>query len=122
MADEIAINTSLTITKDPLRYSRSESAQASLAASTPARAGGVITVNTTEGLVPIGSVASAGYGIFKNLDATNYVELGIVVSSTFYPLIRLKPGTAVAFHLATNSLYARANTAACRMDYDLFDA
>lgn len=64
------------------------------------------------------AVATPGYALFRNLDSTNYVELGRQVSGTFYPLIRINAGKAAGpMRLACSitELYARANTATVTM-------
>lgn len=55
-------------------------------------------------------VATAGYAYFRNLDATNFVEIGVQVAGTFYPLIKLLAGEVAVLRLATVTFYARADT------------
>lgn len=84
---------------------------------------GVQNVGTTHELVAISSdVATLGACFFRNLSATNYVEIGIVVSSTFYPVLKLKPteGQVVRLAVAYNALYAKSNTAACDLEYRVY--
>jgi hypothetical protein len=58
------------------------------------------------------AIATLGCAMFRNLDSTNYCTIGIVVSATFYPLIKLKPGEAWCFRIMPGiSLYAKADTA-----------
>lgn len=69
------------------------------------------------------AVASKGFAYFENLDATNFVEVGVQVSSTFYPLIRLNAGEYAAVRLSTGvNLFARADTANVRLSYGVFEA
>ena len=80
-------------------------------------------IGTTYEAVNIGDVASAGWASFTNLDATNYVEIGVEVSSAFYPLVRLDAGrTAGPFRLSTTTIFARANTAAVNLDVFINEA
>lgn len=61
--------------------------------------------------VTFGDVTSRGWAEIKNLDATNYVQLGIEVAATFYPVHRIPPGGKEGFWLEpTVALYALANT------------
>lgn len=67
--------------------------------------------------VPYGAVSALGTPgeiAFKNLDPTNYVEIGLQISGTFYPFARIDPGRiAGPFQIADSvALYWRAHTAA----------
>lgn len=76
----------------------------------------VQAIGTTEELVALGDIAGVPELIcFENLDPTNYVEIGIVVSAVFKPVLQVDPGR-VAGPLKPSSsfvLYAKAHTAAC---------
>lgn len=67
------------------------------------------------------NIGNAGYVYAKNLDATNYVDLGF--ATTVYPL-RLKAGQVGIFPItpATSALYLLANTAACRVEIMVHEA
>jgi len=60
-------------------------------------------------------IGTAGYAFFKNTDATNYIEIGLDVGGTFYPFAKLKPGEPGVIRLATKVIYAKANTAAVKL-------
>ena len=71
-------------------------------------------------LIPVGDVTSGQEGCvqFENTDQTNYAELGLVVSATFYPFAILRPGVngqpgpPAQFDWSPSAaLYWRANTA-----------
>jgi hypothetical protein len=69
------------------------------------------------------AVANKGFAYFENLDGTNFVEVGVQVSATFYPLLRLDAGDYAAVRLSTGvNLFARANTASVRLSYGVFEA
>ena len=80
----------------------------------------------------LGSVTTPGWAVFSNLDVTNYVEVGIVVAATFYPFLRLGPGTASPAVAGDQSgpiklspgvvLYALANTGAVSLFYIVYNA
>ncbi len=76
----------------------------------------VQTIGTTdETIVPV-DITAAGYAYFKNLDPTNYVELG--PATTVY-MIKLKAGQACVLPLKTGTVYAKANTAAVKVQWML---
>ena len=71
-------------------------------------------VGTVEEELPQGAdLGTPGYCFIKNLDDTNYVEVGLTGSYT----IKLKAGECALFRCAGASLYAKANTAACLVEY-----
>jgi hypothetical protein len=83
----------------------------------------VQNVGTTFEALVVNDVSTAGQARFKNLDATNYVELGVDVSGTFYPVVRIDAGkTAGPFRLSTLTLHVRANTAAVNLECLVFEA
>jgi hypothetical protein len=83
----------------------------------------VQAIGTTYEAITVGDVATAGYAYFTNIDATNYVELGVEVAATFYPLVRIDAGkTAGPFRLSTLTIFGRANTAAVNLDLTILEA
>lgn len=123
MANEISVTSALSVAKTELAMSRSGTKQFDLTAAVPAMSPGIIEVGTSHEALDLGDVAGAGgFCWFQNLGPTNYVELGVDVSATFYPLVRLYPGQATVFALGTTAPYARANSAAVRMEALILDA
>lgn len=123
MAQEITSTVSLTATKGFLSVNRSTSNRIDMS-GTSQYAGGAPSIPTTAGgtALVMDSVGTSGLSYFRNLDATNYVEIGVVVSGTFYPFVKLKAGEACVLRLGTNAPYARANTAAVVLDYTILEA
>ena len=122
MADEISIATTMVVRKGYLDWTRQRSRSYSLVSSAPAKAGGIISVGTTHEALPMADVASAGWARLENVDATNYIEVGVVVSGTFYPLLKLKAGECYPVRFSPSAtIYVKANTADALLDYDLFD-
>lgn len=123
MANEISVNATLAVRKGNLSETRSTSGSFTLNAANPAKAAGIASIGfATHEAIAIGDVATAGWARFKNVDATNYVEIGLVVSATFYPFLKLKAGEpAGPLRLGTNTIYAKANTAAVLLDYEIYD-
>lgn len=111
-ANEIQSVINLKVTKGSLDVTRSVSQQLTLSAAKPNAAGFTqsIPTNTAGTAITLGDVAINGVAWFRNLDTTNYVEIGIQESGVFYPLVRLNYGEAWSFRLAQGvAPYARAN-------------
>lgn len=119
MADEITLNLKIKYEKNGISDTRIFSDTVDVSGS--AICGGVQTIGTTEEAVAVGDVGTLGFARFMNIDATNYVEIGSFVAATFYPLIKLKPGESCVCRLSAVTVYARANTAAVRLDYMIFE-
>jgi len=80
---------------------------------------GTMSVPTTSGgtAIPISNLSTVGWGIFLNLDATNYIQLMSAVSGTVFA--RLYPGEIALFRLdaGVTAPAAISHTAACEMEY-----
>lgn len=122
MANEITVTGTLTVRKGYLDSSRSRSRSHTLNAASPAKASGIASIGfAAHEALPMGDVATAGWARFENLDATNYVQIGVDNTGTFIPVIKLMPSECVIVRLATNAPYAKANTAAVKLDYEIYD-
>lgn len=74
-------------------------------------------------VLAMGSISTAGYCIFRNLDATNFVKVGPESGGAIVDLIKIGPGkTAGPFKLATSTIRAIADTAACELWYRIYEA
>jgi hypothetical protein len=83
----------------------------------------VQAVGTTYEAIVTGDLASAGVATFRNLDATNYIEIGLEVSAAFQPMLRLNSGESFGpIRLSTLNIFARANTAAVNLDSFIAEA
>lgn len=75
------------------------------------------TIGTADESVSIGSdISSLGFIQVRNLDGTNYVELGYT-SGTYFA--KLKAGESCVFRAGSGltTLHAKANTGACDIEY-----
>lgn len=113
MANEITITTTLGLRNGNNIFSFSPGSinvtQTNAGGPTP----GVANIGTTEETVSLAELSTYGYCCIRNLDATNYVQFGF--STTVYG-IRLKAGEFAVFRLEPGcTLYAKANTAACKV-------
>lgn len=62
-------------------------------------------------------VTAGGVFWFRNLDDTNFIEIGTQVSGTFYPFLRLLAGEYAIGRLGTAAPYARANSGLVNLQY-----
>lgn len=84
-------------------------------------AGGVQTIGTSHEAFGVTDVGTAGWALFHNTDSTNYVELGALDgSSNFIAFAKLKAGEFAIMRLGTNAPYGKANTASCKVEYQIF--
>lgn len=70
----------------------------------------------THEALDVAEVTTFGFAYFKNLDATNYVQIGIDESGTFHPFIKLLAGQEAQVWLS-EAPYAQADTGAVLLDY-----
>jgi hypothetical protein len=76
--------------------------------------------NSAHSALDLGSVVTPGFAVFQNLDSTNYVEVGIDVTGTFYPFLKLKAGEQGIVRLGISAPYAKANSAAVSLFYVIY--
>lgn len=122
MANELSINFKLAFSKSGQSL-QIPSFVENIDVSSSARNAAVQNIGTTHEALALGDLTTSNTGATKitNLDPTNYVEIGIVVSATFYPVFVLPAGKFMwAPRVSTNALYAKANTAAVNLEYYLF--
>lgn len=68
------------------------------------------------------NITTAGWTFLKNVDANNFVQVGVQVAGTFYPVHKVLPGKWHWFCLGTNAPYARADGAAVLLHYKICEA
>lgn len=84
---------------------------------------GLMSAPTAGADVYITGLTALGLCEIQNLDPTNYVELGVKPAATFYPVIKLLPGEKYVFRLTTGiTPHVRANTAACALSIEIYNA
>ena len=120
MADEISYTAKLAVTKSNLSYTRTVSDAVDMTGSTHNGGSPSIPITTAGTALALGDVTTPGWAFFRNLDATNFIEIGIQQGGVFYPFLKLKAGDATACRLGTTAPYARANTAAARLEFAIF--
>lgn len=121
MADEITVSVTLACTNGDFSFSRRINS-VSVDQTAVGSNGGVQSIGfAAHEAVAIGDLGTEGYGIFRNLDNTNFVDLGIDVAAAWKPIMRLKAGEACLFRLSTDVLYAKADTAAVNLEYTILE-
>lgn len=73
--------------------------------------------------VNIGDISlDGGFAYFRNLDDTNFVEIGLEVSAAFVPFVTLLPGQWTPITgLADKDIYAKADTANVELEFLMTD-
>lgn len=123
MANEITVTAKLTLDNGDFEQEMS----ASRIQVTQANLGGihqVQNIGTTYEAIALGDVSTEGYCMFRNLDSTNFVQIGLDAGAALTPVIRVDPGeTAGPFQIdAAATLYAEADTAACNVEVMILEA
>lgn len=79
----------------------------------PASVGGTQSVGTSEEALDIAGLTTLGIAWFENMDDTNFVQIGVKPSATFYPLLDVRAGEAFPVRLTDGvTPYVKADTAA----------
>lgn len=78
------------------------------------------TIGTTQEALQLGDITSLGYGIFRNLDPTNPINIRRATGEG--NCIKLRPGGVALFELAATAPYAIATTADCKLEYMIVEA
>ena len=117
MANEISLSASLIFSKGGASVSRLENIQVDVTGD--AFSYEVQEVGTSEEVLAQGAdLGTPGYMFIKNLDATNYVEVG---STTGVYDIKLKAGEFAIYRHNSATVYTKANTGACNVAYLLIE-
>ena len=140
MADEATVRCSLEITQGNLKYRSYPTDFTVDVAASKGPVPGAIAVGTAGTDIDFSELTTPGLCRISNLDATNYVEIGIWDGTEFYPVIELGPGEFYVIKLSrflgksfavgsgtgtydtdTYTLRARANVAACNILVEAFE-
>lgn len=124
MADEITVSATLKCINGDFTFNRKISGQQFDQTAQGAN-GGVQEIGfAAHEAVALGDLTTEGYAIFRNLDDTNFLELGIDVAAAFEPVARLEPGEIALYRISQDAgatPYAQANTAACNLEYMILE-
>ncbi len=75
----------------------------------------VQAIGTAAEAISFVDVSNAGFVLFKNLDTTNYVEIGLDSAVTAQVFLKLLAGEFSLIKAKTLTMYAKANTGACNL-------
>jgi len=125
MANEIRNTTSLTLTNGDIAGLTvpARTVQITQNTAVPARVGGTQTIGfAAHEALSITDLTTNGVAHFRNRDAANFVQIGVDVAATFYPLVRLNAGEEWVFRISQGiTPYAQADTGAVIIDRDILD-
>jgi len=117
MANELSLIVNLSFSKGGAKVTKQVSKQITVTGD--AFTHGVQAIGTTEEEIAQGAdLGTPGYMLIINLDDTNYVEIG---STTGVYDIKLKAGEFALYRHNSATVYAKANTAACNVEYCLIE-
>ncbi len=121
MADELSYKPYLTYTKNGVKYSVTE------AASTFTVAGdhsihATQEIGTAAENIGKGEITTIGWAVFHNMDDTNFIEIGFD-DSGFKSVIKILAGEwSGPVRMSQATPQAKADTAACDLDYYFIEA
>jgi len=120
VANELELNISYVFRDGDVEIDNSSEDPTYVDVVTPTYITSIMSVGTTAEAIPLGDVATPGFGYFRNLDETNFVDL--YVSNGGSRFARLYPGEPFLGRLGPDvtAPYIKADTAACRVEYALF--
>lgn len=84
--------------------------------------GPVVTVGTTEEVVPNGDISTLGVFAGRNLDTTNFVTMGASTGGAMYPFQRIEAGESFVFRREPGTILRwKADTSAVQIQMKLFE-
>ena len=117
MANELSIAIKLNFSKGGAEVKRAESI--SVTVTGDAFTHDVQQIGTTEEAIAQGAeLGTPGYIFIKNLDSTNYLEVG---STTGVYDIKLQAGEICLYRHNSATIYGKANTSAVNIEYVLIE-
>ena len=113
MANEIKSSINFSASKGGARVALSSSFYLTMSGSEMIQS--TQSIGTTAETINLGDITGAPGGfVIKNLDATNYIEIGGDSGLTVFK-IKIPAGQFAAFQPTSATIYAKANTAAVRV-------
>ena len=118
MADEISIQLNFELKNGDFKAARNVS-RATFDQTTAGAQAGLQDIGTSWEAIALGNVTTEGYAYFRNLDDTNFVQIG----PTGTAVIKLLPGQMCLFPVDPSlTVFAQADTAACNLDVLILEA
>jgi hypothetical protein len=112
MANELNLNASLSFVKNAAQVQRNINSSLTVTGNSIVQA--VQNIGTADETLALGDISTIGYVFFHNLDGTNYIQIGS--DGALYPL-KLKAGEWALLRWNAAAIHAKANTAACDLEY-----
>ncbi|RPI76136.1 MAG: hypothetical protein EHM42_10765 [Planctomycetaceae bacterium] len=122
MADEIKVRVKTTLANGYLA-DLFDPGEVSITQTTGLKHCPVVDIGTSEEDISFGDISAAniGYCAMRNLDTTNYVDIGPKSGGAMVGMLRLKPGEPQSMRLVPGvTLRAVANTAACKVQFSFY--
>ena len=115
MANEISFTASLSISKGGVNISGSGSATVTMAGNN--LLGTVQNIGAATEAIAIGDMTTPGYLWVKNLDATNFIQIGLTNPvNAGNAMVKLLPGEFALMPTRQTAIYALADTAPCDLE------
>lgn len=112
MSAELSLTISASETKNGVTFSSDFTGSVDVSGNSPIFE--VKSIATSDTTLDLGAVGTLGFLIAKNLDATNYITLGGDGTNYFD---KLKAGEFMVKRWNGAAIHAKANTAACLLQY-----
>jgi hypothetical protein len=139
MADEAIVTSQLVINKGHIVYQSQPGSFTADVSGTNGPTPGAVTATVAGTVVSLAQLANPGLCRVMNIDATNFVTVGVDDGLRFFPLMELLPGESYVFRLSrylneeftdtgtgtnadANFLMVKANTAACVVVVEAFES
>ena len=124
MANEFTVSALLKIDKGFLTDTKNTS-NLKVDQTGDGAAGGVQNIGTSAEAIDVGDVSTLGLAYFRNLDDTNFVQIGQDIGGGgFNEFFKLLAGEVALMRLdlaATGVLQAKADTAAIELQYMIYE-
>jgi hypothetical protein len=139
VADEAVVTSQLVINKGHIVYQSQPGSFTADVSGTNGPTPGAVTATVAGTVVSLAQLANPGLCRVMNIDATNFVTVGVDDGARFFPLMELLPGESYVFRLSrylneeftdtgtgtnadANFLMVKANTAACVVVVEAFES
>lgn len=124
MANEITMTSSLRVLNGNQNYAPPQTSKKYDQSTAGGPVPGTLSIGTAGEDITFTDLSTPAVVRMKNLDATNFVEYGIWDGSTFHELGELLPGqeTVLRFSRNMTGFRMKADTGACRVEIDAFEA
>ena len=99
MANEAVVRTSLQIKDGTLFYQSQPTAFVADVSTGLGPTPGLVTVPVTGVSVSLAALTTPGFAFIQNLDATNFIMVGVYDGTSFFPLLELLPGECYVVRL-----------------------